>query len=112
MRLYIEAMKKNDLYGDCDNLLMHLNNMQEQVKIITYKPVSETVKSDCTLTSKGYIQEAANFLIELGYTGFPLSKQHYNGDENCLTAYNKHFMPGHVILAQQFSNFFGFRVQL
>jgi hypothetical protein len=57
------------------------------------------------------IHDVTKFLIERGYTGFPLSKQHYDGDENCLTAYTKHFMNGHVILARQFSNFFGFRVQ-
>ncbi len=38
MRQYIDAMKKSDMYGDCDNLLMHLNNIQEQVKIIIYEP--------------------------------------------------------------------------
>lgn len=39
MEKYITAMKKNDDSGDCDNLLMHLNNIQELVKIITYEPV-------------------------------------------------------------------------
>jgi len=43
MKKYINAMKKHDTSGDCDNLLMHLNNIQEQVKIITYEPVLATV---------------------------------------------------------------------
>jgi hypothetical protein len=56
--------------------------------------------------------DVVNFLKELGYYGFPLSKQHYNGDESCLTVYNQHHKNGHVILAQQFSNFFAYRIQL
>jgi len=54
MKKYINAMKKHDTSGDCDNLLIHLNNIQEQVKIITYEPVLAT-----GLTNEQILDEAA-----------------------------------------------------
>lgn len=92
--------------GNLGDLLKEQNSRNFNLKIIDMN--TETIK---TKNGDLPIHDVTNFLIELGYTGFPLSKQHYSGDENCLTAYEKHFMNGHVILARQFSNFFGFRVQ-
>lgn len=48
-----------------------------------------------------------------GYTGEPFSKQHYNGEAQCLTAYNVHdFQGDKVILARQFNGFFCFRIEV
>jgi hypothetical protein len=49
-------------------------------------------------------------LINIGYFGFSLNKSYLNGDEMCLTAYTKLVVNGYVVLALQFSDFFGYYV--
>ncbi|MEQ8682710.1 MAG: hypothetical protein RID25_23295 [Cyclobacteriaceae bacterium] len=50
-------------------------------------------------------------LMSLGFWGCPLSKQHYDQGESCLTAYKQIPFNKTIIQARQFSTFFGYRIR-
>lgn len=89
-----EVGMSNELYNEVTELL---GNAKEKLANHVFKS-----EFDCKVKS---------FLIKKGYTGLPVTKAHYSGNESCFKAYEKHQLDGYVILAQQFSDCFAYRIQ-